>query len=255
VHPGRMRATSFGRLGRFAAHYIRPSLRSQLRFLVALSKPLCEETWSVCHKLDFQFKRKRSYSSYAWADLVTSQVAQPTADHTSRLARRVAEDLARAGWRLQRALADNANEYRSHRFAQTLERLGATKTHSTPAASKPTAMSKKLHRTILEECWPPAFARSLQPRYTSLRASSTATSPPTTPTGRITNGRIPIDIIDPAHKMRAAQLPVGTSPKQPTLRPQDAAALHGALARSRSLRERRPGQAPSPGQKQPAASS
>jgi len=42
------------------------------------------------------------YSSYAWAELITAR--QPTHTHTSRLARRVAGDLARAGWRLERVV-------------------------------------------------------------------------------------------------------------------------------------------------------
>jgi hypothetical protein len=55
----------------------------------------------------------------------------------------------------------------------------------------------------------PAVARSLQPRSTSLRRELDSyldqynTDRPHH--GRTTQRRIPIDIIDPAHKMRAAR--------------------------------------------------
>jgi hypothetical protein len=42
-------------------------------------------------------------SSYGWAELVSCR--QPTHRETSRLARRVAQDLAQAGWRLERVVA------------------------------------------------------------------------------------------------------------------------------------------------------
>src|SRR5437867_9201687 len=51
------------------------------------------------------------YSSYAWADLLTCPTGQPTSVHTSRLARRVAADLARCGRKLARVLTDNGNEF------------------------------------------------------------------------------------------------------------------------------------------------
>src|SRR4051812_32517507 len=45
-------------------------------------------------------------SSYVWAELHTTPL-NPAAKHTSELARRVATDLARHGWKLERALSDN----------------------------------------------------------------------------------------------------------------------------------------------------
>ena len=52
----------------------------------------------------------------------------------------------------------------------------------------------------------PNFARYLYPTYTGLRADLAEYlhhyNTDRTHTGRITQGRIPIDIIDPAHKMR-----------------------------------------------------
>jgi transposase InsO family protein len=150
-----------------------------------------------------------TYSSYAWADLVVSKVAQPTSAHTSRLARRVAHELRQYGWRLERVIVDNGNEYRSHLFTDTLTALDTRKTHIHAGRPQTNGHAESLHRTILEECWRPAFACSLQPRYTSLRRQLDSyldqynTDRPHH--GRTTQGRIPIDIIDPAHKMRAAR--------------------------------------------------
>jgi len=45
-------------------------------------------------------------SSFAWAELVTCPRGNPTGEQTSKLARRVAHELAAAGWRLERLLTD-----------------------------------------------------------------------------------------------------------------------------------------------------
>jgi hypothetical protein len=51
-------------------------------------------------------------SSYAWAQLVICKQGNPTARQTSGLARRVAQELKAAGWRLKRLLSNNGNESR-----------------------------------------------------------------------------------------------------------------------------------------------
>lgn len=54
-------------------------------------------------------------SSFAWAELVVCKEgtpASPKARQTSKLARRVAKDLRGAGWRLERLLSDNGNEFK-----------------------------------------------------------------------------------------------------------------------------------------------
>ena len=59
------------------------------------------------------------YSSFAWAELVICKQGNPTALQASRLARRVARDLNNAGWRLERVLSDNGNEFRGPAFPCT----------------------------------------------------------------------------------------------------------------------------------------
>jgi transposase len=62
-------------------------------------------------------------SSYAWAELVICKQGNPTAAQTSKLAQRVATELKAAGWRLERMLSDNGNEFRGHDFTETLAKL------------------------------------------------------------------------------------------------------------------------------------
>ena len=85
------------------------------------------------------------------------------------LARRVAAELQAAGWRLERVLSDNGNEFRSRRFSDTLAALGVRHTRIRAGRPQTNGHVERLHRTILEECWRPAFARFLQVRFTGLR--------------------------------------------------------------------------------------
>jgi transposase InsO family protein len=146
-------------------------------------------------------------SSFAWADLVVCPQDNPTAEQTSRLARRVASDLKSAGWRLQRVISDNGNEFRGLAFGKTLERLGAR--HSRIHAGRPQTNGnvEALHKTILDECWRPAFARYLYPRYTGLRRELDTYLAfynfDRVHHGRLTRGQIPADIVYGARKMKA----------------------------------------------------
>src|SRR5207253_9944430 len=106
-------------------------------------------------------------SSYAWAELVSCPRGQPSAAQTSKLARRVAAELRATGWRLERALTDNGSEFRG-RFEQTLARLGARTTRIRAGRPQTNGAVEALHKTILDECWRPAFARYLQVRFHGL---------------------------------------------------------------------------------------
>src|SRR5215216_4132637 len=144
------------------------------------------------------------YSSYAWADLVVCPPAGPTVEHTSALARRVAAELQAAGWQLERVLTDNGGEFGRRVFA---ERLPATTAHSQIRSGRPQTNGhvERLHRTILEECWRPAFARFLQVRYSGLRRHLDSYlryyNFERAHTGRLTRGRAPADLVYAAHKM------------------------------------------------------
>jgi transposase InsO family protein len=116
----------------------------------------------------WQYTATDVFSGYGWAELHTSD-RNPREAHCSRLARRVAADLAAFGWRLEAVTTDNGSEFRNDRFTQTVTSLGAA--HRLIRAGRPTSNGavERLHRTILEECWRPSFARSLVPKLTALR--------------------------------------------------------------------------------------
>jgi transposase InsO family protein len=146
-----------------------------------------------------------TYSSYGWAELVTSHDYGVSVEHTSRLARRVAGELQAAGWRLERVLSDNGNEFRSTVFADTLAALGTRHTRIRSGRPQTNGHVERLHRTILEECWRPAFARFLQVRFTGLRRELDAYldyyNHQRVHTGRLTAGRCPAELVYGARKM------------------------------------------------------
>jgi transposase InsO family protein len=146
-----------------------------------------------------------TYSSFAWAELVTSGNDGPRAEHTSQLARRVARDLQAAGWKLQRVLSDNGNEFRSLVFGETIAELGARHTRIRSGRPQTNGHVERLHRTILEECWRPAFARFLQVRFTGLKHQLAHYldyyNHHRAHTGTTTAGQCPADLVYGAHKM------------------------------------------------------
>jgi transposase InsO family protein len=148
-----------------------------------------------------------TYSSFGWAELVVCPNDNPTAEQVSRLARRVAKELQAAGWRLERVLSDNGSEFRAERFTRGLARAGVE--HSKTRAGRPQTNGhvERLHRTILEECWRPAFARYLQVRFTGLRQELEVFLDEYNHRrehhGRNTRGRPPADLVYGARKMEA----------------------------------------------------
>jgi transposase InsO family protein len=100
------------------------------------------------------------YSSYGWADLVVCPPAGPTVAQTSKLARRVAVELQQAGWRLERVLTDNGGEFGRREFRKRLPD-GVIQTQIRSGRPQTNGHVERLHRTILEECWRPVFARFL----------------------------------------------------------------------------------------------
>ena len=145
-----------------------------------------------------------TYSSFAWADLVVCPPAGPTVEHTSALARRVAAELQQAGWQLERVLSDNGNEFGRQAFAA---RLPDGVRHTQIRAGRPQTNGhvERLHRTILEECWRPAFARFRQVRYSGLKRHLDhylhIYNHERDHHGRHTNGRPPADLVYGARKM------------------------------------------------------
>jgi len=146
-------------------------------------------------------------SSFAWAELVVCKEgtpATPKAKQTSKLARRVAKDLREAGWRLERLLSDNGNEFKGD-FTKAVDRLKACHTRIHAGRPQTNGNVEALHKTILDECWRPAFARYMHPRLSSLRLELDAYlrfyNYDRVHNGRLTGGQIPADIVYGARKM------------------------------------------------------
>jgi transposase InsO family protein len=96
-------------------------------------------------------------SAYAWATLQVTR-RNPSAHWTSALARQVASDLAARGWKLKRVMSDNASEFRSATFQATIATLGARHTCIRARRPQTNGCVERVQRTILDECWKPAFA-------------------------------------------------------------------------------------------------
>jgi transposase InsO family protein len=151
-------------------------------------------TKGVC----WQYTAIDVHSGFTWAELHTTE-KNPAARFCSHLARRVAGDLAEAGWRLEAVTTDNGSEFRNEGFTATVTSLGGR--HRLIRAGRPTSNGsvERVQRTILEECWRPSFARSLVPRYTALRRDLDAYldyyNYDRAHTGRYTNGRTPWQVL------------------------------------------------------------
>jgi len=99
-------------------------------------------------------------------------------------------------------MTDNASEYRSQDFEKTLRHLGIQ--HRFIRAGRPQSNGcvERVQRTILEECWKPAFALYLIPRYTGLRHDLRRYlayyNTMRAHTGRLTRGRTPAEVLGKA---------------------------------------------------------
>jgi transposase InsO family protein len=145
-------------------------------------------------------------SSFAWAELVVEKAHTVSARNASSFARRVARELQTAGWHLERVLSDNGNEFKGD-FITTIARLNARHTRIHAGRPQTNGHVEALHKTILDECWRPAFARYLHPRLAGLRRELDTYlryyNHDRVHHGRLTQGRIPADIVYGAHKMEA----------------------------------------------------
>ena len=146
-----------------------------------------------------------TYSSFAWAELVRCDGPGPDQGQTSRFAQRVARTLRAAGWQMERVLTDNGNEFQA-RFGAAIKALGAGQTKIRAGRPQTNGHVERVHRTILEECWRPVFARFLYLRYRGLQRELDAYlniyNHHRAHTGRITQGRCPAELVYGARKMK-----------------------------------------------------
>jgi transposase InsO family protein len=153
----------------------------------------------------WQYTAIDAASSFTWAELhVTPR--NPDVRFASKLAHRVARDLRDAGWELERVSTDNGSEFRNQVFDAELARLGAAHTLISPGRPQSNGFVERVQRTILEECWKPAFARYLVPKYVGLRRELERYLEhynfDRTHNGRLTQGRIPAAVLGAAKMYR-----------------------------------------------------
>jgi transposase InsO family protein len=147
-------------------------------------------------------------SAYTWAFLRSTHL-NPSARYTAELCHLVATELRAAGWKLAEVTSDNGSEFRSGRFGEAVERGGATQRRIKAGRPNSNGCVERVQLTILEECWRPAFSRSLAPRITALRRDLDEYlryyNRDRAHTGRLTKGRVPADIVFGAHKMASVR--------------------------------------------------
>jgi transposase InsO family protein len=147
-------------------------------------------------------------SAYVWAFL-RSEKRNPSARHTAELAHLVATELKAAGWKLGEVTTDNGSEFRSKDFGAALESHGARQRKIKAGRPNSNGCAERAQLTILEECWRPAFSRSLAPKITALRRDLDEFlryyNFDRAHTGRLTKGRVPADIVFKARKMASVR--------------------------------------------------
>lgn len=101
-------------------------------------------------------------------------------------------------------LTDNGNEFGRREFGKRLP-PGVAHTRIRSGRPQTNGHVERLHRTILEECWRPAFARFLQVRSSGLRRHLSNYldyyNNERAHTGRHTAGQTPADLVYGAKKM------------------------------------------------------
>jgi transposase InsO family protein len=144
-------------------------------------------------------------SAYTWAFL-RSEERNPSARHTSELVHLVARELRAADWQLGEVTTDNGSEFRSKEFGAALaDHPGARQRFIKAGRPNSNGCVERVQLTVLEECWRPAFSRSLAPKITALRRDLDEYlryyNLDRAHTGRLTKGRVPADIVFGARKM------------------------------------------------------
>jgi transposase InsO family protein len=92
---------------------------------------------------------------------------------------------------------DNGSEFRAKAFGAVVQRAGARQRFIRAGRPNSNGCVERVQLTLLEECWRPAFARSLVPKSSAL-AQDLADyldqyNHDRAHTGRLTQGRVPAD--------------------------------------------------------------
>jgi hypothetical protein len=153
----------------------------------------------------WQYTAIDAASAFTWAELhVTPR--NPEARYCSALARRVAKELSEAGWELERSRPTAATSSAARSSAPRSHVSAWPAPASAPVGRSRTASPGCVQRTILDECWKPAFARYLVPTYVGLGRELERYLQhynfDRTHNGRLTKGRIPAQVLGAAKMYR-----------------------------------------------------
>jgi transposase InsO family protein len=147
-------------------------------------------------------------SAYAWAFL-RSEEHNPSARRTAELCHLVAAELKAASWKLGEVTTDNGSEFRAKHFGDAIEAERASQRRIKAGRPNSNGCAERLQLTILEECWRPAFSRSLAPKITALQRDLDQYlhyyNTDRAHTGRLTQGRVPADTVFGARKTRTVR--------------------------------------------------
>lgn len=153
----------------------------------------------------WQYTATDVVSGFLWAQLEVTP-ANPRYMYAVAVLRTAAAELERAGWKLKSVSTDNGGEFREERFRKAVAALGAQHRFIHAGRPQTNGCVERVQRTVLEECWRPAFARSIVPdlsalkrdleRYVRFYNYERAHS------GRHTRGRTPAELVYGARKMR-----------------------------------------------------
>jgi transposase InsO family protein len=156
----------------------------------------------------WQYSAADVASGFIWAELHSSE-RNPRARFTAELVHRVARELKAAGWKLGQVTTDNGSEFASRDFGKAVEAVGAQQWRIKAGNPNSNGCVERAQLTILEECWRPAFARSLAPKITALKRDLDEFLEEfnfdRAHNGRLTKGRVPGDIVFGARKMGAVR--------------------------------------------------
>lgn len=145
-------------------------------------------------------------SGFLWAELAVSERMNPEGRYASALVRRVAAELAAAGWKLRRVTTDRGNEFIGRPFRRSVKAVGAAQRVIASGRPQSNGCVERVQRTILEECWRPSFARALVPSYFGLREDLARYvryyNFDRAHLGRHTKGRTPATLVYGARKMQ-----------------------------------------------------
>ena len=149
----------------------------------------------------WQLTATDSATSYAWAELVVCPGQSDPAQTSS-------SPVASPKHRKSRLEAGTHAHRQWQRIPGQIPRSSTAAASATPASSRPSPDQRPrrtLHKTILDECWRPSFARYHHLRYNGLRQELDNYldhyNTDRAHNGRHAQGRVPADIVYRAQKM------------------------------------------------------